>query len=103
MSTLNREVIRNSFAFMVLCALIVTSPAIGQDKEKQAPLRGFSAASSAKQVEIEQRFKAMISPEREKEFHRYFTSEPHPAGTPQNKTVAEYIAKTWKSRGSRMS
>jgi N-acetylated-alpha-linked acidic dipeptidase len=99
MSTLNREVIRNSFALMVFCALIITSTAIGQDKEKQAPLRGFTAASSAKQVEIEQKFKAMISPEREKEFHRYFTSEPHPAGTPQNKTVAEYIAKTWKDQG----
>ena len=99
MSTLNRGVVRNSFALISLFALLVALPAIGQDKEKQAPLRGFTAASSAKQLETEQKFKAMISPEREKEFHRYFTSEPHPAGTPQNKAVAEYIAKTWKDQG----
>jgi N-acetylated-alpha-linked acidic dipeptidase len=99
MSTVKRELARKSVALITLCALFAPLMAAGQDAAKAAPLRGFTAASSAKQLDIEQKFRAMISPEREKEFHRYFTSEPHPAGTPQNKTVAEYIAKTWKDQG----
>jgi N-acetylated-alpha-linked acidic dipeptidase len=99
MINVNRTVVRNSFAWMILCTLLIASAAIAQEKTKQEPLRGFSAASSTKQLDIEQKFKAMISPERERQFHRYFTSEPHPAGTPQNKNVAEYIAKTWKEQG----
>ena len=99
MSTLTRAMVRYSFVPMAICALFIFLPVHAQEVAKQAPLRGFTAASSAKQVEIEQKFKAMISPEREKEFHRYFTKEPHPAGTPQNKEVAEYIAKTWKDQG----
>ena len=96
MSTLNRAVLGNVFASMALWAFLLPTPAIGQEKPS---LRGFSPASSAKQLAVEEKFKAMISPEREKEFHRYFTKEPHPAGTPQNKEVAEYIAKTWKEQG----
>jgi N-acetylated-alpha-linked acidic dipeptidase len=99
MFTLDRAVVRYSFALLAICALVIILPVNAQEVAKQAPLRGFTAASSAKQIEVEQKFKAMISPEREKEFHRYFTAEPHPAGTPQNKTVAEYISKTWKDQG----
>ena len=86
-----------------VAALLVISMAVGLPIAAQEPapttLRGFTTASSAKQFEIESKFKALISPEREKEFHRYFTSQPHPAGTPQNHEVAEYIAKTWREQG----
>ena len=97
MPKLNCEVVRNSFVSMLVLALMLASDALAQ--EKQPSLRGFTAASSSKQIAVEEKFKAMISPEREKEFHRYFTKEPHPAGTPQNKEVADYIAKTWKEQG----
>ena len=63
------------------------------------PLMGFTAASSAHQREIEKKLNDSISPDRERDFHRYFTSEPHPAGTEQNKKVAEYIADQWKQQG----
>src|SRR6185369_10633118 len=86
-----------------VAALLVISMAVGLPIAAQEPapttLRGFTTASSAKQFEIESKFKALISQEREKEFHRYFTSQPHPAGTPQNHEVAEYIAKTWREQG----
>jgi N-acetylated-alpha-linked acidic dipeptidase len=86
-------------AIVLTALLAMQSLSEAQDAPKSAPLRGFTADSSAKQIETEAKFKAMISPEREKQFHRYFTSEPHPAGTPQNKKVAEYIANTWKEQG----
>lgn len=74
---------------------------VAQESGAPAPaaIRGFTIASSKAQTELESKFKAMISPDREREFHRYFTSEPHPAGTPQNKKVAEYIAQKWRDQG----
>jgi len=57
-----------------VAALLVISMAVGLPIAAQEPapttLRGFTTASSAKQFEIESKFKALISPEREKEFHR---------------------------------
>ena len=60
---------------------------------------GFSPKSAAEQQSLEKRFNGMISAESARTFHRHFTSEPHPAGTEQNKKVAEYIADTWKKQG----
>jgi N-acetylated-alpha-linked acidic dipeptidase len=75
--------------------LLLSSLSYSQPK----PLMGFRSESSAHELELEKKFNASISPDREREFHRYFTSEPHPAGTEQNHKVAEYIADTWKSQG----
>jgi N-acetylated-alpha-linked acidic dipeptidase len=60
---------------------------------------GFTAEGSKQQLDLEKKFGASISPERERDFHRYFTSEPHPAGTEQNHRVAEHIAEAWKQQG----
>jgi N-acetylated-alpha-linked acidic dipeptidase len=68
-------------------------------QKPESNLMGFSVKSTQIQNELETKYKAMISPEREREFHRYFTSEPHPAGTEQNHKVAEYIAQTWRDQG----
>src|SRR3954466_6264255 len=62
-------------------------------------IMGFSPKSAAAQRTLEKRFNALISPDSARTFHRYFTSEPHPAGTEANKKVAEYIAETWKKQG----
>src|SRR5690242_6010930 len=62
-------------------------------------IMGFTPKSTTMQHQLEDRFKALITPEGERVFHRYFTSEPHPAGTEQNRKVAEYIAETWRKQG----
>jgi N-acetylated-alpha-linked acidic dipeptidase len=84
-------------SILILCAL--SSLSVGQDLPPTASLRGFTSATSAKQLEIETKFRSLISPERERDFHRYFTSMPHPAGTPQDREVAEHIAQTWREQG----
>ena len=48
---------------------------------------------------MKRQFKAAISPDSEKAFHREFTRTPHPAGTIHDKEVADYIAKTWREQG----
>jgi len=84
----------------IVSFVLILFTTLGQTQTKpEAALMGFAAKSSTHQRELEQKFKAMISPEREREFHRYFTSEPHPAGTEPNHNVAQYIADQWKQQG----
>ena len=79
--------------------LLLLSAFLQAQTPAQIPLMGFTASSSAHEREIEKKLNALITPDHEREFHRYFTSEPHPAGTEQNHKVAEYIAEQWKQQG----
>ena len=48
---------------------------------------------------IEVRYRALASPDRISEFHRYLTSEPHPAGSERNNELARWVAEQWKQQG----
>ncbi|MBI2682866.1 MAG: M28 family metallopeptidase [Acidobacteriales bacterium] len=65
----------------------------------QPPIKGYSAKSSQAQIKVESDFRSRISPERAREWHRYFTAEPHPAGSERNNHLAEYIAEKWREQG----
>lgn len=60
---------------------------------------GFSPASAAHEVEIENKLKSIPSAEEERRQHRVFTQEPHTAGSKRNNELAEYIAAEWKKQG----
>jgi N-acetylated-alpha-linked acidic dipeptidase len=62
-------------------------------------LTGYTGASSARQREVEKALASLPSPDRVQQYHRYFTGEPHPAGSARNNELADYIAKEWKSQG----
>lgn len=87
------SILRQLASIVALCALTTSLFA------QSASIMGFSSKSAAAQQDLEHRFNALISTESARTFHRYFTSEPHPAGTEANKKVAEYIADTWKKQG----
>lgn len=84
-------------AAVILASFVSAGALLAQKPE--LPIMGFSASSAKSENDLETKYKGMISPEKEREFHRYFTSEPHPAGTEQNHKVAEYIAQTWRDQG----
>jgi N-acetylated-alpha-linked acidic dipeptidase len=60
---------------------------------------GFTAASAARESEIESKFKAIPNPDEERRQHRIFTQEPHLAGSQRNNKLAEYIRDEWKKQG----
>jgi N-acetylated-alpha-linked acidic dipeptidase len=60
---------------------------------------GYTNQSTAAQQKAESTLKAIPSPENEKRFHRYFTAEPHPAGSEENHRIALHIADEWKRQG----
>jgi N-acetylated-alpha-linked acidic dipeptidase len=65
----------------------------------RAQILGFSPASASREVEIENKFKAIPNAGGERRQHRVFTKEPHTAGSKRNNELAEYIAAEWKKQG----
>jgi N-acetylated-alpha-linked acidic dipeptidase len=63
------------------------------------PMSGFSPRASAEEAAFEQRFRALTSTEQIAKFHRYLTSEPHPAGSARNNELARWVAEQWRSQG----
>ncbi|MBZ5566241.1 MAG: M28 family metallopeptidase [Acidobacteriia bacterium] len=91
-----QAVARRSIA--LLAWFVVTIAAAGQTRPAAA-ITGFTSKSGQKQTAIEQKFKARISRAQENIFHRFLTSEPHPAGSERNNELARYIAETWRRQG----
>src|SRR3954453_21211210 len=65
----------------------------------ESGISGFTATASAKEREVEAKFKAIPSPEKAEKWHRWLTAEPHPAGSERNNQLAREIADIWKSQG----
>jgi N-acetylated-alpha-linked acidic dipeptidase len=53
----------------------------------------------AGQREVERAYQAIPSADRAREWHRHFTSVPHPATSKANDEMAEYIADQWRRQG----
>ncbi|HUJ21265.1 MAG TPA: hypothetical protein VLX58_07070, partial [Bryobacteraceae bacterium] len=62
-------------------------------------MTGYSREQARQERVIEEQFRAIPSPEEEKRQHRYFTAEPHPAGSERNHELALYVADLWKRQG----
>jgi N-acetylated-alpha-linked acidic dipeptidase len=67
--------------------------------QAQSSILGFTASSAARETKIENKFKAIPSPDEERRQHRIFTSEPHVAGSARNNELARYIADQWRNEG----
>jgi len=65
----------------------------------QAQILGFTPTSSAREAEVESKFKSIPNPAEERRQHRIFTQEPHVAGSKRNNELAEYIRDEWKKQG----
>jgi N-acetylated-alpha-linked acidic dipeptidase len=60
---------------------------------------GFTPASAAHEIELENKFKSIPNADEERRQHRIFTQEPHIAGSKRNNELADYIAAEWKKQG----
>jgi N-acetylated-alpha-linked acidic dipeptidase len=65
----------------------------------QTSILGFTPTSSARESEVETKFKSIPSPDEERRQHRIFTAEPHVAGSKRNNELADYIAAEWRKQG----
>ena len=69
------------------------------DSQPAAAMRGFSPAGAARQRETEQKFRAVAKPENVREYVRAISAEPHHAGSPGSRRVADYVLERFKSFG----
>jgi N-acetylated-alpha-linked acidic dipeptidase len=81
---------------VLACGALLTVPSLALDVEK---MTGFSPAAAAQQSAIETQYRSLASPGEIAKFHRYLTSEPHPAGSPRNNELAQWIADQWRAQG----
>jgi N-acetylated-alpha-linked acidic dipeptidase len=88
---------RWTLAALVL-AMFVGFAAFASSGDKDA-IVGFSARGAAEEISIEQRFRSLASTEQISKFHRYLTSEPHPAGSVRNNELAQWVAEQWRQQG----
>ena len=90
--------LRQVSATAAVLTLLAAQPG-GQEGATVLPIRGFSTGGAGAEHAIEHRFKAQLSAESIRTWHRYFTAKPHPATSPQNREIATYIADQWKAQG----
>jgi N-acetylated-alpha-linked acidic dipeptidase len=85
-----------SMGALYLLALTLRLPLSAQN---QPSILGFTPTSAAHETRIENKFKAIPSPDEERRQHRIFTAEPHVAGSERNNELARYIADEWRNEG----
>jgi N-acetylated-alpha-linked acidic dipeptidase len=80
-------------------ALIVTLAVAMHAADAPAPLRGYTAQTSATEIQWEQKFKAIPEPNRLREDMRRLSARPHHVGSPYDRDNAEWILAQLKSWG----
>jgi len=82
----------------LLASLIVLmSPEV--PAQSPTPIRGFTSKASEAERQIEETFRAIPKPENNREYMRIISEDPHHAGSPGSRKVAEYILSQYKSWG----
>src|SRR5436190_5076425 len=66
---------------------------------RQLPIDGFAPAHLAAQHDIEQRIARFPSTRRLERDHRFLTAEPHVAGSPRDRALAEWTRDQWIAAG----
>ncbi len=84
---------RQSIALLSLLALTANAA------EAVYPLRGYTSASSAKEVQWEEKFRQIPQTDNLRENMRRLSARPHHVGSPYDKTNAEWILAQLKSYG----
>jgi N-acetylated-alpha-linked acidic dipeptidase len=69
------------------------------DDTVSGAMAGFSLTGAQTEAATEARFRAGVAPLEISKFHRYLTAEPHPAGSPRNNELAQWVAQQWRDQG----
>jgi N-acetylated-alpha-linked acidic dipeptidase len=80
-------------------ATLLSLAALSLCATAQAQILGFTPSSSARETQVETKFKSIPTPDEERRQHRIFTQEPHIAGSKRNNELAEYIRDEWTKQG----
>ena len=82
----------------VLCVLCVCSALVFAQKPV-TNLYGFTPGSSAVERRLEYRFFLLPSPDKARSAHAFLTADPHVAGSPRDRVLAEWVRDRWREYG----
>ncbi len=83
----------------VISGMVILTVGLLFGQSQAVRLSGYSAQSAAVERAVEEKFKDIPSQDEVRRQHRYFTAQPHPAGSKRNNDLARYIAATWRNQG----
>src|SRR5271156_3855808 len=86
-------------ASILYLPVLALSLPLSAQAQTQTSILGFTPSAAAHETEIENKFKAIPSPDEERRQHHIFTAEPHVAGSERNNELARYIADEWRNEG----
>ncbi len=87
---------------LAICSVLVAAHlgrARAHAQRAQSNIYGFTARSAAAERTFERRFLALPSAERARSAHAFLTAEPHMAGTPRDRLLAEWVRDRWREYG----
>jgi len=84
---------------LILCVLGVLCVQSARLLTQTSQIYGFTLRSSTAERAIERRFLALPSPDNAREAHAFLTAEPHVAGSPRDRALAEWVRDRWREYG----
>src|SRR2546425_2729705 len=84
---------------LILCVLGVLCVQSARLMTQTSHIYGFTPRSSAAERSIERRFLTLPSPDKAREAHAFLTAEPHVAGSPRDRVLAEWVRDRWREDG----
>ena len=84
---------------VVVLAALVSWPALKKTQGDEPVLAGFTAEGSRAERQLEEKFKAMPSPDLMRQYMQRLSARPHHVGSPYDKDNAEWLAAKFKEFG----
>ena len=85
-------------AGVVVATLILLAVWIWSQPRRLPPF-GFTRSGAASQLALESRFLALPDAARIRDAHRVLTRSPHPAGSPRDRELADWVAGVYAEAG----
>ena len=82
-----------------LISILFFSVAMLGAAEDIVPITGFSSGAAARKNATELRYRALVLRRPNLEISPLSTTEPHPAGSPRNNELAQWVAAQWREQG----
>lgn len=95
-SPMTRQYSRRLVFPLLVVALLGAGKVAAQGADS---IRGFSAASAERQRALEAELARRLSRDSTAAFFKYFTAEPHPAGSVRNKELADFLVTRFREYG----
>ena len=95
----NRAVLGVVSTFCAVCTVLCLCVSSLRAAAPERALFGFRASTSLEQRAIERKFTALPSRARAREAHAFLTAEPHVAGSPRDRALAEWVRDRWREYG----